>query len=111
MATHHDIPDEDLIAIVNGLQGRNQDAARLLIVMQQNVTRLMRSLDGNGVKGLLQRQADTDLELALVKQRQEECPARNRRWLAVIGILLAAGSALVSTAITLYTVVNNAPHP
>jgi len=111
MPTHHDIDEEQLLAIVNGNRGLNEQTARTLLLTAENVKRLVRYIEGNGVRGLLDRQTATEKDLALIRQKQADCPAAKRNWLGIIGILLAAGSAVVSTAITLYTVVSNAPHP
>ena len=111
MATHHDVDDEKLIAIINGAGGLNEATARLLLIMEQNVKRLVRYVEGNGTPGLVETQRANRSAIDLLRQRQDDCPARKRNWLGILGILLAAGSAIVSTAITLYTVVSNAPHP
>ena len=111
MATHHDVDDERLLAIINGAGAPNEATARLLLILEQNVKRIMRYVEGNGAPGLVETQRANRQDIELIKQRQDDCPARRRNWLGILGILLAAGSAIVSTAITLYTVVSNAPHP
>ncbi len=97
--------------IIGGPSGLNEPTARLLLLIEEHVKRLVRHVEGNGKPGLVETQRDNRSLIDLLKQRQDDCPARKRNWLGILGILLAAGSAIVSTAITLYTVVSNAPRP
>ena len=69
---------------------------RLLIRLDERTTRLAKHLEGNGQAGMVK-------EFQMVKTRQENCPARNRKWGGIITAVAAWIAALTAIAAVVYT--------
>jgi len=67
---------------------------RLLI---ERVDRLCHVLEGNGTPGIVQRITDTERLLVEVATRQNECPARRRRWGDIILVACAIIAAVIAS--------------